>query len=82
MILDSLNTLKEDFMKKSNSIFSFCLLAVFLSLTLFSCGQKERVTEKQMIQISPEELQEKNVAVYKTRELRGKEEKYLSFLAQ
>ena len=79
MSLDRLSIFKEDFMKKTSLVFSYSLLVVFLSFTFLSCAQKERVIEKQMIQISAEELQEKNVAVYRTREIRGKEEKYLSF---
>lgn len=66
-------------MKKTGIIFSLCLLLVFLNFILISCGQGERVIEKQMIQISDEELQEKTTAIYKTREIRGKERKYLSF---
>jgi len=66
-------------MKKIRIIFSLCLLLVFLNFILISCGQGERVIEKQMIQISDEELQEKTTTIYKTREIRGKESKYLSF---
>ena len=66
-------------MKKTSFIFFFCLLTVSLSLIFASCSQKERVAEKQTFQVSGEELQEKNVAVYKTREVRGKQRKYISF---
>lgn len=64
-------------MKKTLIPFYYLFLA-FLSFYLISCGQKERIVEKQMIQISDAELQAKNVAVYKTREVRGRERTYLS----
>ena len=65
-------------MKKVISLFSLCLIFLFLNFALTSCSQKEKITEKQIIQISDQELQEKNTAIYKTRESRGRERKYLS----
>jgi bleomycin hydrolase len=52
---------------------------VSLSLMFISCGKKEEVAEKPAEQISDKVLQEKNVAVYKTRKVGGKARKYLSF---
>jgi len=68
----------EEIMKKAGIIFYFFIFLVSLNFILISCGQREKVIEKQMIQISDEELQERNTAIYKTREIRGKERKYLS----
>ncbi len=65
----------EDLMKKFRLLFSLLFISIIFSLT--SC-QKERVVEKQMIQMGAEELQQKNTVVYKTREIRGKERQYLS----
>lgn len=65
-------------MKRANFILHLCLIFVLLNFIFISCGQKEKVIEKQMIQISDEELQEKDVGIYKTRESRGKEYKYFS----
>lgn len=54
------------------------LLFLSLSLIFTSCAPEEKVIEKQAIQISGEEVQQKNPAIYKTREFRGKERQYLS----
>lgn len=68
---------KEDFMKKG-IILPICIFFLFLNFIFISCRQKEKIVEKQMIQISDKELQEKDAAEYKTREIRGKERTYLS----
>jgi len=67
------------FMKKFQIPILFCILLLFFSFGLTSCAQKEKVVEKQMIQISDKELQEKDAVVYKTRDVKGKERTYLSF---
>ncbi len=66
-------------MKKASPIYFFCLLMVLLNLMFISCGKKEEVVEKPVKQISDKIFQEKNVAVYKTKEAGGKTRKYLSF---
>jgi bleomycin hydrolase len=67
-------------MKKFQISILFCiLLLLFFSFGLTSCVQKEKAVEKQMIQISDKELQEKDVAVYETKSIKGKERTYLSF---
>ncbi len=66
-------------MKKASPLYFFCLLMVSLNLLFISCGKKEEVAEKPVKQISDKALQEKNVAVYKTREVGGKARKHLSF---
>jgi len=65
-------------MRKACFIFLVSISFIFLSLFTICCGQKERIVEKQLIQVSDEELQQKDAAVYKTREIRGKESTYLS----
>jgi len=73
---------EEVFMKKIITIVIFFCLVAFSSFILVSCQSKEKPEEKavetQMIQIGNEALQKKNPAVYKTREIRGKERPYLS----
>ncbi len=66
-------------MKKFFIPILFCALLIFLNFGLISCAQKEKVVEKQMIQISDKELQEKDVAIYKTKEVKGKKRTYFSF---
>jgi len=64
---------------KRASVVLFCFLLLLSSFSLFNaCSPKEKVIEKQMIQIGDAELQEKNEAIYKKREIRGKEREYLS----
>jgi len=65
-------------MKKGFVIIALSLFVISLSFTFNSCSPKEKVVEKQMIQIGDEDLREKNISVYKTRERRGKEYTYLS----
>ncbi|MCK4264375.1 MAG: peptidase C1 [Candidatus Aminicenantes bacterium] len=65
-------------MKKVFLIVFFSLFIIFLNFTINSCSPEEKIIEKQMIQISDEELIEKNSAIYKTREINGKERKFLS----
>ena len=69
----------EDFMKKAYVLIFFFSLLLFFNFGLISCAQKEKGAEKEMIQISDKELQEKDTAIYKTRKVRGKEREYLSF---
>lgn len=66
-------------MKKTAFILSACLILVFPCFILNSCNKGQKAAEKQMIQIAGEELQEKDVTVYKSREVRGQEREYLSF---
>lgn len=65
-------------MKKVFLIVLFSLFIIFLNFTINSCSPEEKIIEKQMIQISDKELIEKNSAIYKTREINGKERKFLS----
>ncbi len=65
-------------MKKTFSLAVIIFSFIFLGLLITSCQQKEKVVEKQMIKISDKELQQKDVAVYKTREIRGKKRTHLS----
>jgi len=58
--------------------FILSLSVFFVSLLIFasfSCKQKEKIIEKQMIQIRGEELQEKDTVVYKTRKYKGRDNK-------
>jgi bleomycin hydrolase len=64
-------------MKKFSFIFTICFFLLLCSWFI-CCGQKEKAAEKQVIQISDKELQEKDIAIYKTEEIRGKERKSLS----
>lgn len=66
-------------MKKASLGFFAFLIFVFSCVILSSCSKEKKAPEKQMIQISGEELQEKDIAFYKTREVRGQEREYLSF---
>jgi len=65
-------------MKKVFTALLCFLVILSLSLIFTSCAPEEKVIEKQAIQISGEEVQQKNPAIYKTREFRGKERQYLS----
>jgi len=64
-------------MKKTGFILTASLI-LCISFSLISCSQKETAAEKQVIQISDQELQERNAAVYRTREVRGRTRTYLS----
>lgn len=66
---------KEDLVKNFILSLSVYFFASFLILNLPSCQQKERIIEKQIIQIEDEELQEKDTAIYKTRKYKGKDNK-------
>jgi len=65
-------------MKKTIISFSLCLLIVFASLAVISCSPEEKIIKKQVIQITDQDVQEKNIIEYKTREFRGKESAYLT----
>jgi bleomycin hydrolase len=69
---------KEDFMKKLIILLSLSFLIVFLIFTVLSCTPEEKIIEKQSIQISDQDLREKNVVEYKTREFMGKKRTYLT----
>jgi len=66
-------------MKRTILFFFIGFFSLFFIFALNSCKQKETIIEKQTIQISDEELQEKNISVYKTKKFAGKERTYLSF---
>jgi bleomycin hydrolase len=75
----SINLIKERLMKKSTVFLSSLILIVCVNFLFVSCEKKEEpVVQKKIIQIGEEEVQPYNEAVYKTREQRGEEQKYLS----
>jgi len=73
-----MNQLKEDILKKGTLFISLGFFFISTIFTLNSCKPEEKIIEKQAIQISNEELQQKNIAVYKSREIAGKKRESLS----
>jgi len=69
---------KEDFMKKLIILLFLSFLIVFLIFAVLSCAPQEKIIEKQSIQISDQDLREKNDVEYKTREFMGNKRIYLN----
>ncbi len=65
-------------MKKTVMLFVLSLAVVLSGLALISCSPKEKVIEKQAIQITDQDLRQKDVVEYKTREFRGKERQVMT----
>ncbi len=73
------NQPEEDIlMKKTFFLLSFGLSWLLVIFSLNSCKPEEKSIEKQPIQISEEQLQAKDIAVYKIRKIAGKERESLS----
>jgi len=52
----------EDLMKKFVISFSLCLLIVLSSMVVISCSPEEKIIKKQVIQITDQDVQEKNAS--------------------
>lgn len=65
-------------MKKTIVFFLWATAIVLLTFNLSSCKPEEKIVEKQMIQFSPQELEEKNEAVYVTKTTEGRARTSLS----
>ena len=72
-------TFGEDKTMKKNNLLFYVAIFSFLSFFFFaSCGEKEKIIEKSVVEIAGKELEVKNPALYKTRVEDGKEITYLS----
>lgn len=60
-------------MKRTLILLSLSFFCLFVVFTLSSCKPKEKIIEKQTIQISNEELQQKDVAIYRTQKIGERE---------